>query len=119
MILKLRIWPARSGSGAADGEGALPFQRDCSIEESEDRSALPEDLVSAGAVADFATRQVARMPSPSSTEATGSRLVDYAAGNDIARFVLGDVFVDAGGNQLLHAELDLALFRRRCQAPAL
>ena len=26
--------------------------------------------------------------------------------------MLGDVLVDAGGNQLLHAELDLALFRR-------
>src|ERR1035441_4196192 len=39
------------------------------------------------------------------------RLLDYAAGNFVADFVLGDVLVDAGGDQLLHGELDLALYR--------
>ncbi len=48
------------------------------------------------------------MPSPSSISVR--RLVDDAAGDLIAHFVLGDVFVDAGGHQLLHAEFDLPLF---------
>src|ERR1035441_530905 len=38
-------------------------------------------------------------------------LLDDAAGDDVADLVLGDVFVDLGGDELLHAELDLALFR--------
>ena len=37
------------------------------------------------------------------------RLLDDAAGDLVADLVLGDVLVDAGGDELLHAELDLAL----------
>src|ERR1035438_4615581 len=37
-------------------------------------------------------------------------LLDDAAGDDVADLVLGDVFVDLGGDELLDAELDLALF---------
>jgi hypothetical protein len=40
----------------------------------------------------------------------GSRELDDAARDRVAHFVLGDVLVDAGGDQLLHGELDLALF---------
>ena len=37
-------------------------------------------------------------------------LLDDAAGDDVADLVLGDIFVNLGGDELLHAELDLALF---------
>ena len=40
----------------------------------------------------------------------GGRLADYAAGDHIAGLVLGDVLVDAGGDELLHAEFHLPLF---------
>src|SRR5271157_2969195 len=40
----------------------------------------------------------------------GWRLLDYAAGDCVAGFVLGDVLVDAGGDELLHGEFDLAFF---------
>ena len=42
---------------------------------------------------------------------SGGRLLDDAAGDLVADLVLGDVLVDVGGDELLHAELDLALFR--------
>ena len=38
-ILKLRICPARNGSGFADGAGAFPFHRACSIDVRDERSA--------------------------------------------------------------------------------
>jgi hypothetical protein len=46
VILKLRICPACSGSGAADGAGALPFHRAFNIELSDDRSAFSAGLFS-------------------------------------------------------------------------
>ena len=52
------------------------------------------------------------MPSPSSTVAPVADSSTTRPETSVAGFVLGDVLVDAGGNQLLHAELDLALFRR-------
>ena len=58
------------------------------------------------------TRHVARMPSPSSMDATAPESSTTRPETSVAGFVLGDVLVDAGGNELLHAELDLALFRR-------
>ena len=49
------------------------------------------------------------MPSPNSTLRAAARNVDHAAGHHVAFLVLGDVLVQAGGNQLLHAQAQAAL----------
>ena len=51
VILKVRIWPSASGSGAAVGEGTLPFQRAFSMEESCERSGAAELAGPAGLAA--------------------------------------------------------------------
>ena len=112
MILKLRIWPALSGSGRRMGlahflsSGIAAWWR-----------AKTSRLCGRGVCDGFAQRP-ARWRHGIGADAfaefhggAGCGLVDYAAGDGVTLFVLGDVLVDAGGNQLLHAEFDLALFR--------
>ncbi len=48
------------------------------------------------------------MPSPSSTRLAAG-VVHQPAGDHVAFVVLGDVFVEAGRHQLLHAQPHLAL----------
>src|ERR1700733_14673135 len=38
------------------------------------------------------------------------RLLDHAPRNGVAHFMLVKIFIEAGGNELLHAELDLPFF---------
>ena len=124
MILKVRIWLSARGSGAADGAGALPFQRAFNMEESCERSDC-SGVSGAGGVSGGWRRSVSsygsrsgclRRVQQSRPEAVSSTTRPETV---IAHFVLGDVLVDAGGDQLLHRELDLALFRVDCENEAL
>ena len=50
------------------------------------------------------------MPSPSSTARAAAGNIGHAARDHVACLVLGDVFVQAGGHQLLHAQAQTTLF---------
>ncbi len=110
VIRKLRIWPVRRGSAAA-GAAVAPFQRACSMEVSEERSGAAADRFwPLGAAVLAPRRQVARMPSPSSTVAMAPDCSTTRPETMSPSLCSVEVFVEAGGDELLHAELDLALF---------
>ncbi len=103
--------------GAPDGDvGAAVVVCAAAGDDGAEVTALPESAAVAAEEDDIfaegaaAALQVARMPSPSSTMAPEDVELDDAAGDLVAGFVFGDVLVDAGGDELLDRELDLALF---------
>ena len=112
VILKVRIWLSARGSGLDWAAGALPCQRAFSIEERLDMSGLAALFGSGRRVHPAERLRIVQLCAAGGADAFAEfddgergRLLDYASGDSVADFVLGDVFVDAGGDELLHARV--------------
>ena len=116
-IRNSRIWPGSQRLPASPSlSGAPLFHRACSIEPSDERSASRGDSAAAfvllspapsfgnAAVAPESLPQV-----PRAAARTGN--FNHAAGDDVAFFVLGEIFVESSRHELFHAQANVAFFR--------